>query len=293
MTSDLDLYSNGGQIVPINPDTGLQPITPGQDDWGVEPDYLAERPAPASQDPQVAEAFKEIGIVIAADLQRLNHPAKSIAAAQQWYAANMGREPRKERIAHRYNLHNYQSDVMANNFANAMARAGASQEFVSNVLWLLGEAAKRLTGGQQQAVQQTATSADPTDQLSDADYDRVLAINSNAAARTEGYLKDLWGSSWAGNMQVVQQEWNKLSDAEQAHLGQFTQDWVKGTNTPEVIVGLFRQAIGAGSLPTGGAAISQEIASIENVMRTNRKQYQDDNQMQARLRTLYTLRDGG
>lgn len=292
MANNIDLYESGGELAPYSPN---QPLAPVNNDWGrTDVDYLDTRAEQAfnQQDPQLHEVYREIGITIAGDLQRLNHPIAWINAAQNWYAANIGKDPRQERKQHRFNLHDQAGDALAESFGNMCHRVGASQEFVSNCLWLLGEAAKRLTGASRAPAQGRAPSysSDPTDSLSDAEYEQVLRINESAKAATMGYLKDLWGSSFHANLKMVDNYFNSLPERDKQHLSQYSTGWVVATNTPEIILGLFNQAIGAGTLPSGGA-IASEIAEHEYVMKHDRKRWNADERLQARYRELLRMRD--
>lgn len=288
MSNDLERYS-GGDLQPYSPG-GVDLYTPtAESHWGDEPNYLDNRQLQPSTDAQMQAVYAEVGRVIASDMLKLGHPQAWISATLQWYSQNIGRDPGRVQRKHRFNLHDQAGDALAEAFGNHCAKIGASQEYVSNVLWLLGEAAKRLTGAPQQ-VRPTAVSSDPTDQLSDSQYEAVLAANERAIASTLGYLRDLWGSSYDANLALVKKTFAALPVAEQEHLSQYSSGWIKASNTPEVLLGLYRQAIGSGSLPKSGAEVSREIASIENVMKTNRKQYMKDDQLQARYRELLRMR---
>lgn len=293
MSNDLDLYQ-GGDLQPYAPEQPLAPV-----DWGNE-DQLTNREIDTlervgQQQPrdQQQQALTEIAAAISSDLMRLGHPQQLISAAVEWYRNNAPKQHVNVRAAHRYNLYSHQNDGMANSFANAMARVGASQEFVNNCLWLLEQLAARVQQNHVshgKSAQGSATS-DPTDQLTDEQYDAVLEANETAKANTLGYLKNLWGTSFHANLRVVGDYFAKLPARDQEHLNQFTNGWIAGTNTPEVMLGIYNMAIGTGTLPKSGAAIAQEIANIENVMKTNRGAYMKDEQLQARYRTLLDMRD--
>lgn len=288
--NDLDLYDSGNDLAPYSPGSDLAPITPDNDDWGnTDVDYLSERPAPApSNDAQLQQVYAEVGRVIAADLQQLGHPTAWINASLSWYAKNIGRDPGRVQRRHNFDLYDQAGDGLAEAFGNHCAQIGASQEYVNNVLWLLAEAAKRLTGVPAQ-VHQTATSADPTDQLSDSQYEALIAANERAVANTMGYLKDLWGDAFSANLRMVQNYFQSLPARDQEHLSQYSSGWIKGTSTPEVILGLYKQAIGSGSLPSGGA-IASEIEQHEHVMKYDRKRWNSDERLQARYRELLRMR---
>jgi hypothetical protein len=136
------------------------------------------------------------------------------------------------------------------------------------------------------------SSADPTANLTDAEFERVVKINEQAKAKTYGYLESLWGQSFKSNLRMVDAYYAALPVREQVALDQFTTGWVKALNTKEVILGLYKQAIDSNSLPTGGA-VSTEIAEHEHVMKTDRKRWMSDERLQARYRELLRIRDGG
>src|SRR3990167_2103453 len=145
MSQDLDLYSNGGQVVPIQPGTDLyQPSA--EDSWDQAPDYLSDHaPAPApSQEAQLQQVQAEVGRVIASDMAKLGHPQAWINASLRWYQQNIGRDPGHVQRRHNFNLYDQKGDGLAEAWGNHCQEIGASQEYVSNVLWLLGEAVKRL-----------------------------------------------------------------------------------------------------------------------------------------------------
>lgn len=303
MSNDLERYSGGG-VQPYAPSP--QPLVPtAEDNWGDVPDYLSERqsstpqlfgqdvPGATTQE-QLQQALTEISAVISSDLLRLGDSPRLIATAVDWLKQNAAKTPQKERIAHRFNLYQYQQDIATNNWANAMARAGANQTFVDHCLWLADQLAEKIGEQQIGANDQpgTAPNSDPLDSLSDAEYERVIAINNKAAAETMGYLHDLWGQSFQSNLRMVQEYFQNLPAREQDHLGQMTTGWIAGTNTREVLLGLYQQAIGGGNIPTGGAALQDEIAACEACMKYERKKWLSDERLQARYRHLLTLRDG-
>jgi hypothetical protein len=139
-----------------------------------------------------------------------------------------------------------------------------------------------------------APNSDPTDSLTDAQFEAVVKINQQAAMQTEITLRRKWGdSSYVQNVQVAQRYLDSLPPKERAHFEQFTTGWVKALNTAPVVEGLFNMAIGAANIPTSGGGIQAEIQQCELVMRTNRKAWLNDNQLQARYRELLRMRDGG
>lgn len=304
MSNDIGLYSSGS-VQPYAPSP--QPLVPtAEDNWGDVPDYLSERqsstpqlfgqdvPGATTQE-QLQHALTEIAAVISSDLMRLGDSPQLIATAVEWLKQNAGKVPQQEPITHRFNLYQYQSDIATNNWASAIHRAGANQTFVDHCLWLADQLAAKL--GEQQIgahdqPRMAPTSGDPLDSLDDETYAQVIKINDRAKAATMGYLKDLWGQSFQSNLRMVQEYFQNLPAREQDHLGQMTTGWIAGTNTKEVLLGLYQQAIGGGSIPQSGAALQDEISACEQCMKYERKKWLSDERLQARYRHLLTLRDG-
>lgn len=316
MANHLEEYSpGGGELAPYAP-SPLSPLAPSPDTWGNTPDLLREYDSRQSNagtqqlfgsalpvgttEQQVTQTLNEIQAIVAGDLMRLGHAQSSINAAITWFQSNARKTPSRETKAHSYNLHDQSSDLLAQSFGNAMAKAGASQKFISDSLWLLGELSKKLGASQQPVgskptAQGSAThSGDPLADLSEAEYNMVVQANHKAMAATETYLRRKWGDqSYVANIQVANAYLANLPQAERDHFDQLTGDfpWISGLNTIPVVEGLFNMAVG-GSLPTSGAEIAREIASIENCMKYERKKYLADPALQSRLRLLYNLKGG-
>jgi hypothetical protein len=305
MSNDIDLY-NGGDIQPYNPGQPLAPLQP--DTWGATdvdllredhhqhqsgPTLFGAALPPSATPQQVAQTLNEIQAVIVGDLMRLGHPQSSINAAVNWFQNNARKTPVRETKRHSYNLHDQAGDLVAESFGNAMAKAGATQEFISNCLWLLGELNKRLGASQGKPAHGRAPqTTDPLDSLNDQQYEWVIKANQAAALQTEITLRRKWGdSSYVQNIQVAQEYLENLPPNEQRHFNQYTTGWIHSLNTVEVLEFLFNNAIGAGNIPTSGGAVQAEINQIEGLMRTHRAAYNKDSQIQARLRTLYSIRD--
>lgn len=296
--SDLDLYRSG-EVAPYH--RGDQPLAPtAEDNWGQEVDYHTDQQhsspqffgtplPPGSTQEHVERALGEIAGVFTADMARLGHPGKFATAATAWLYQTAMQPPRREPKRHSYNLFDQAGDPIAESFGNAMARVNAPQEFVSNAIWWIEELERQQ--GQQvmdhdQQPWTAPSSADPLDQLSDEQYARVVAANDRAKASTLDYLRDLWGSSFAANLSTVNAYFQSLPIQDQEYLGQMTSGYISGLNTKEILIGLYNQAIGAGSIGN----VAEEIAAIEKLMVTDRKSYMKDDRMQMRLRELYRRR---
>lgn len=289
-SNELDLYSPG-QLAPVGP--GAVDLYQGdaESHWGDVPvDYLSTHQTPFPSQ-QVEQNFNAMADTFERDFQGLGYVQRDIDAVISWFKQSLTNPPKQQPRKHNYNLYQYSNDPVMNAFANYAATKKLSAQMVAAICYWCQEFENLVNGvGRFAGVQAPTHSSDPTDALSDAEYDRVVAINDQAAAATKGYLADLWGSSYAANMRVVNTYYQNLPAADQAFLSQYAQNWVRGTNSVDVLLGLYRQAIGSGSLPRSGAEVSREIASIENVMRTERAKYMKDDQLQARYRELLRMR---
>ena len=296
---DLDLYQ-AGQIQPWEPS---QPLAPSPaDDWGNTDygvDYLQEhRLSPSSHGlpAHVEQNLAQITGIFYSDLGQLGHPLAHIEAAANWFKKTLANPPTSMPTRRsRFELYQYRGDLFMEHFANFAATIGMSQEMMQTICYWCGELEKKLDAASYQGTppaQGSATySQDSTDSLSDSDFERVQQINMQAQSNTVAYLQKKWGQSYLANMNTLTAYFQALPIGEQEFLNQYDRNWVNGLNSAAVLEGLFRNAIGAGSLPSGGG-VQAEIASIENLMRTNSKAYRSDNRIQARLRVLYGLRDG-
>ena len=293
MSDELDLYSNGGQVVPWDP--AGQPLAPTADDWGSDVDYLSEHsltaPSGALQ-PEVEQIFNQLASVFLNDAAAMGIDFGKAQKAMGWFRSNLanppqGRQPR----THGFNLHEHNSDELFHAFAMQAKKWNWSQQQISNLCWWVSECERILTNGTPAPAQESAPSTDPLANLSDEQFAYVEKLNLQEAARTQDYLKRKWGQSYLANMNTLRSYFASLPIGEQEFLNQYDRNWVNGLNSIPVLEGLFANAVGAGSLPSGGG-VQSEISSIENLMRTHPKAYRSDLRLQARLRVLYGLRDG-
>ncbi len=308
MSNDIDLYQPGG-LQPYSPGTDLQPT---HDNWGQEVDYSTERqqqyqsssvqlfgqPIPGATPEQAQHVLSEISAVVASDLLRLGDSPHLIAAAVDWLQQNAGKAPRQERITHRFNLYQYQSDPGTNNWANHMARAGADQTFIDHVLYLLDQLAEKL-GEQQIAISRdqpgmapTSSAEDWENSLSDSEYNALVDYNNAQKARTADILQAKWKDSYLANIHMVDSYVAGLSAVEKAHLDTYTNTGLHALNDPFIIEQLFLQAIGGGSIPTSGAALQDEIEACHRCMREQPKKWRADERLQSRYRHLLDLQRG-
>ena len=303
MPTDIDLYSPGG-LAPITPD---QPLSPRADDWGIEPDYIGYdttgeltffgEPIQATE-AQLEQLVGELAGGFQMQFSAAGYSQRHIQAAVAWFNSQWDSPPRQEQVRHQYSLPAiYASDPVAISFANHCAACNAPPAFVFNAINWLEKVGQQLNSQQVTAsspVSQPRTapsSADPTDQLSNADYNRVLAANERAQAATMDYLENHWGrAQFRINLAIVEEHYSKLPSAHRKHFEQYTEGWVKFGNTKEAILGLFNEAIG--SVPTSPAEINAEIEALEKIMREERRRWNSNESLGARYRQLLNMRGG-
>ncbi|MFW0758934.1 hypothetical protein ACN1C3_30190 [Pseudomonas sp. H11T01] len=308
--SDIDLYSGGGgELQPYSPS---QPLSPSPDNFtGV--DVLSPRevhsggdlqlfgtPLPPNTSAQQIQAtLGEISGIYLSDFSKLGFPNQLIQSAIQFFMDNAASAPQQVRRQHSFSLPSTEAgDWLAESFANHLQGQNGSQQQRQSFLdatfaWLnkLSAHLNAQVGSKPTAMDGPTTSGNPLDSLTDAQYTAVIKANNAAQAQTMGYLKDLWGQSFDINLRMVNNYYASLPVNEQQALDVFSTGWIKALNTKEIILGLYKQAIGSNSLPSGGG-VQAEIEEHERVMRTDRKRWNSDERMQSRYRELLTRRDG-
>lgn len=305
MNNDLDLYSPG-DLQPYS-----QPLAPAPvpDFGGTELDLLHEstnnytgggqmvfgQPLPPGVTlAQVTQAYNQLGAVFCADFLKLGHNITHPQKAVKWFLDAITNPPAKQTPRHRYNLYEHVNDPLFQAFANYAHDNGFSDKFLSDCCWWVSEAGRKLAQqyGGNTPPRMAPSNSDPTDSLTNAEFEAVVKANDAAKAKTYVYLENLWGQSYQANMKMVDAYFQSLPLHEQRALDVFTTGWIKALNTKEVILGLYKQAIGVHSIPTGGG-LAAEIAECERVMRTNRKAWLSDDRLQARYRELLRLSGRG
>ncbi|MNJ35267.1 hypothetical protein D3C77_299980 [compost metagenome] len=305
MANDIDLYS-AGDLAPYSPS---QPLAPDPD-WGsTEVDLLREPTEsytgggqmifgqalpPGVSVEQITQAYQQLGNVFVNDFMQLGHNLGQTQKAVAWFMAAMRNPPRQQPQRHSYNLFEHVNDPLFQAFANYAHDQGFSAKLIQDAAWWVAEAGRKL----QQAnvgtppVQGRTPSSNPLDDLTDAQYAQVVRNNDNARAATMGYLQDLWGSSFNANLRMVDAYYQSLPLREQRALDVLTDGYISALNTVEVVLGLYQQAVGSSSLPTGGA-LATELSEHERIMKFDRKRWNKDERLQARYRELLRIRDGG
>lgn len=299
MASEIDVFQNG-ELAPYSPG-GVDLYTPqAEDAFNRDIDYLSDHSVQPLADPAVEQNFRNIANAFTNDMTGLGFVQRDVDKCIAWFKNSLSNPPqRMPAKKHSYETWQFSHDVAFQHFCNYAATQRFPQSLIQSVAYWIQQLDDYIHGvgrfannsASRAPAHGSATSIE--DQLSDAEYARVQAINDQAASRADAILRDTWGSSYAGNMRVLQQHWNKLSTAEQEVLGSYTAGFVKGTNQPEILLRLFADAIGAGSIPRDSVSIAREIASCENIMRYERSKWLKDDALQARYRTLLNMRDGG
>jgi hypothetical protein len=228
---------------------------------------------------------------------KLGHNISYTQKCVAWFMNALTIPPQQQQRRHSYNLFEHTTDPIFQAFANYAHDNKFPAKMVQDACWWVTEVAKRLTKspvGQETLPRMAPNSTESMlSQLSDADYAKVVTINDRALANTMQVLQQRWGDyTFRQNIEIAQSYLERLPAVDQKHFDQFTTGWVHMRNTPEFIAAMFDAATGAHSLPKDGAGIAREIAECEKCMKTNRKQWQADNALQARYRTLLDMRDG-
>lgn len=303
---ELQPYSEGASVLaPHNHDSWAQntDVDLLREDYQHAPQRVTlfggALPAGTTQQ-HVEVMLGQLGGAFMADFSSLGYPNHMVQSAISFMTANATKAPYQVRQQHNFNLHG-QDDYLGHAFGNMVqgltGSPRAKQQFVTACLQWLSKASKQLSQTLEVSHETTRMSPNSTEamlnSLSDSDYEKVIKINEQALAKTLDILAAKWGHVFKQNIQIAQDYLSQLPSADQAHFDQFTTGWVHMRNTPEFISEMFNAATGAHSIGNNGASIAKEIAECERCMKTNRKQWLADDALQARYRTLLTIRDGG
>jgi len=309
MPNDLSIH-DVGDLAPYSPS---QPLAPAPSpDWQHGNDLLPTdyhtpshgqvlvfgQPLPPGVTlEQITAAYQQLGNGFVGDMMRLRHNVTHSQLAVSWFMDSITRPPARQQPRHAYLLWEHVNDPIFQAFANYAHDHGFSQKLITDACWWVSEAGRKLaaqnTSSQYGTPPRMAPNSDPTDDLSDDQFNAVVRANDAAMVSTQTYLQNLWGQSYQQNLKLIDTYYQSLPLNEQQALNKYTTNWIRGTNTREVLLFLYKQAIGAGTLPSSGGNIQAEIQQCELVMRTNRKAWLNDNQLQARYRELLRMRDGG
>lgn len=316
MASELDTLDSS-DIQPFNEGMPvLAPLSPAPDTWG-RTDVLTNQEIndyqrqpqgptlfgavmpPGTSKQQVDMVLGQLGAAFMNDMSTLGYPGHMVQATIQFMTANATKAPYQVTPKHGFRLPKEADDWLGNAFGNMVHQLSGSlqakQQFVTSCLQWLAKANKQLAG---QQVTQSAQGSAPhsaealLNQLSDADYAKVIKINEQALARTTQVLQQRWGDyTYQQNIQIAQDYLDRLPANERAVFDQFTTGWVHMRNTVECLTAIFDMAVNANSIGNS-ASIAQEIAAYESMLKipSERQKYMRDPQMQARLRELYSRR---
>lgn len=306
MSNEIDTLT-AGEIAPFDP--GISPLAPIQpDSWqpltNREIDEY-QRPSqgvmifgqampPGTSKQQADVVLGQLGAAFMSDMAQLNYPSHMVQAAIAFMQENATKKPYSVTPTHNFSLHGHE-DYLGHAFGNMVSKLSGTQKakqgFVTACLQWLAKACKQLNGTQPAQGRAPHSAEALLNQLSDSDYNKVIAINNKAQALAMNTLAAKHGDySVQQVVDIAQRHLESLPANERAHFNQFTTGWVHMMNCVETIEFLYNAAIGAGSIPKDGAGIAREIASIENCMKYERKKYMADPQLQARYRTLLQMK---
>jgi hypothetical protein len=319
MDNELDTLSNN-DIQPYNPGVPGQELAPHNHDQWARNDLDEVRHAPQSQGPtffgqalpagttqaQVEQTLIQLGAVFANEMGSLGYPAAYINATVQFYQTHATKKPYAVTKNHNFTLPAIADDWLGHAFCNMVNNLSGSprakQQWITSALTWLAKANQKLNSGSASTSAQ-GSAPNSTEallaSLSDKDYNAVIKINEQALARAMQILADKHGERTAQSMvELAQKQLESLSPNERAHFEQFTtvngQSWVSMLNTVEAIEFLYKSHIGAASIGASSGDINKEIAQFEAMLKvpSERARYMRDPAMQARLRELYSRRDG-
>lgn len=319
MSNELIESLSGGELAPYDAGQPLAPHNHG--DWAnTDVDLLHERqhapqtltffgqPLPGVSEQQVQATLNGMATLFIQDMAALRYPPNLIGFAAKFFRESALKPARQVRASHNFELPTeLVNDWMANDFCNHLENVDGgtkrqkAQFLGAAITWLakLAKHANSQTHVSHEPAQGSAPNSSEAmlNRLSEADYNKVVAINEKAKQQTMGTLAAKHGQYTAQQMLVLAQEYlNQLPIDDQNHFDQFTtvngQSFVHMMNTVDAIEFLHGASIGAASLPTNGSDIAKEIAQFEAMLKVpaERAKYMRDPQMQARLRELYSRR---
>lgn len=280
--SDYDLIpTGGGDLAPLSPSA---PLAPQPDaGWMVPtPDFLSERQGYSATEPaifgtpmsgatfqQAEQAIGQLADAFTRDMAGWKFDSHLVDAAARWFKSNALLPLGYVSPTHNYNLQGYRipdadRDAVTS-FLNAMAEVNAPQRFVQAALYWVYQ-----LGKQGQSQQTKSRSQD----ITDAEWAIIEKRCEADKAACDAALRNYWGSQYKLNLRIVKDYLDTLP--------------VQDSEALELTV--CKGGLLSGTIPKSGPAIAAEIASIEKVMKENRKAYLASESMQARLRELYTLR---
>lgn len=244
------------------------------------------------------QAVEQLTTAFAGAMQQQRIPDAHWQAAVDWFhSAALAPPPRNVAAAHRYNLDGLaflpEDHAHIHAFCNAMVQCAVPQSSVYRMLAWYADLTKKVTAQQQQqapATRQSPSQGDTLDDLSDAEYDFVMARAEADKRAGIAELQARWADDFEPKMRVARQYFAGLSASDRDYLeSAITKGGVLAANSAEFIDHLYRHALGP--LPTGGA-LQAEIAQLESRMKLDRRSYLKDERAQLRLRELYRRRDG-
>lgn len=200
-------------------------------------------------------------------------------AVMNWFESPVGTDER----SHSYNLDAFafgsDETKLLNGVLNELSRSGASQADAERVLrWYTDPNNDSITGRDHIAI-----AREYTELLREAE-----ALDTKDRDNAATAMRERWGLLYDDHRKTIRQYLNSLPFEERESIeSERLGDGSLALNDPDRLEALYRQAIG--ELPSG-QSLTAEIKQIEELMRTNRKAYNKDLQMQARYRELLRKR---
>lgn len=321
MANDLIESLSAGDIQPYNPGQPLAPMS--HDSWAhTDVDLLREDHSyqsnqltlfgealpPGTTEADVQRTLREINSVFRSDFQKLGFPDDLVYPTAKWFMSYATKPPHQVQKHHDFKLPKmFMDDWLADAYCNFLHTLNGTQQQKQQMLnaclqWLAKLNTKvnsgvQPVGGHTPAPRMAHINSDPTENLTDRQYQQLEQHNNAVQAQTMATLERKWGACYKSNIELAQAQLAKMTPAEIAHLDRYTGawPWTAMLNTVECITFLFDSAIGAASIPKNGADLAKEIQAFESMLKvpSERAKYMRDAQMQGRLRQLYSLRDGG
>lgn len=239
--------------------------------------------APPEQVQQLVDGV--VGTMFA-ELSKTDIDLGKLSASARWLQTEALKPIADEPVRHNYRVpagFSQQDRAPLNRYLNFAARIGMSQRDVTAILTAYVALGQRM---QAQAAKQPTAGRYGGTAVSDAAYDAAVERSEDDAQACEAALREKWGVEFVSRLRMVKRHVAGLPAQQREMLETSILDsGVAALNHPAVIERLYHEAVGGQPADLAG-----EIASIEHVMRTDRRRYNADLKLQERLRFLYGQR---
>ncbi|MBI3144473.1 MAG: hypothetical protein HYZ18_04240 [Pseudogulbenkiania sp.] len=309
MMDDYLVPADGGALTPQGPDhQGLPVSSDSMPDYWISPagDFVGASPGRTGG----VFGFPVEGVSVR-DLQtKVIEPIASlfreemfsrgvnkhhVAVAANWFVNNCQRPPTFQMKTHEYNLSGFQiveSDkIPLTNFLNYLDENNVPENVVRLFLswyWRALPAILERWAQQNPAVPAGGTAIND---LSDAEFKQVMKLQPKHQQQTKDHLRSMWGDHYSHRIQVASRYFAQLPAADREYFeNTVCQGGILLGDTVEGIQYAYNEAVKQAKPNVTTDNLAGEIEAIENIMRTDRKRYNNDLALQERLRALYELR---